>query len=414
LDLYKHQKEIIDKDIKCCGLFLGTGSGKTLTALLLARGTTLVICPKTQRDDGNWQRELLKNNINLDLTVISKEDFRRDWELLPKFHTVICDEAHTMLGVLPTMKWVNRQQVHNASQMFEALEKYLIKNMPVRFYLCTATIMKSPLTVWAAAKLIGYRIDYYSFRNAFYFRLPMPGREVWRMNTDEDSKERLATIINKIGYVGRLEDYFDVPEQTFVTKYINLTIEQKKRIKELKMEFPEPLVRCGKIHQVESGILAGDEFNPPESFYNGKLDRILELALEFPQMIIFAKYTRQIKEIVKVLKDEGYFVESMTGETETRGKILADLKLRQKYIFVVQAQISSGWELPLCPVIVFASRTYSFVDAIQSKGRILRADALKKNLYISLVVKDGVDEMVEDAINNKQDFSEKIYEAQRG
>ena len=36
-------------------LFLGTG--KTRTALCLAEGNTLVICPKQQREDKTWERE---------------------------------------------------------------------------------------------------------------------------------------------------------------------------------------------------------------------------------------------------------------------------------------------------------------------------------------------------------------------
>jgi superfamily II DNA or RNA helicase len=79
LVLYQHQKDIINKDPKKCGLFLGCGTGKTLTALHLARGKTLVVAPKTTREDNTWQRNLaLMDNIhNVELLVVSKEEFRR-------------------------------------------------------------------------------------------------------------------------------------------------------------------------------------------------------------------------------------------------------------------------------------------------------------------------------------------------
>ena len=49
--LYEHQKKVLLEDKHRCGLFLGTGAAKTRTALCLAEGKTLVVCPKQQRED---------------------------------------------------------------------------------------------------------------------------------------------------------------------------------------------------------------------------------------------------------------------------------------------------------------------------------------------------------------------------
>jgi hypothetical protein len=63
--------------------------------------------------------------------------------------------------------------------------------------------------------------------------------------------------------------------------------------------------------------------------------------------------------------------------------------------------------------MIFASRTYSFVDYDQALGRIQRVNNIKHNLYISLVVKDGVDEAVDKALAGKQDFNERLYAEQQ-
>jgi len=243
----------------------------------------------------------------------------------------------------------------------------------------------------------------------FYFQLPMPGRQVFSPKTDDETKEKLAELVRKLGYVGRLEDYFDVPDQTYRTVYVDLTPKQKARIKEMSFEYPEPIVRVGKIHQIENGILLGDEFSLPEYFDNGKIETLKELALEFPKMIIFAKYTLQIAQIEQELSKAGYRVITLTGSTTNRGEVIARANGANECIFLVQAQISAGWELPAFPVMVFASRTYSFVDYYQAIGRIQRANNIKKNLYINLVVKGGVDEAVDKCISMKQDFNEKLY-----
>ena len=407
--IYKHQLDIITEDKPKTGLFLGTGSGKTLTALSLARGTTLVICPKTQKEDRNWEREAQKNKIHIDLTVVSKEEFRKRASTLRPYNTVIVDEAHTCLGVTPNIRWVKKQAIPKTSQLFEELGLYLMRVQPKRVYLCTATIMRSPMTVWGAAKILGQDWNFYEFRSVFYARLPMPGREVYTPKTDDATKERLAEAVRKLGYVGRLEDYFDVPDQTYKTVHVELTIKQKAKIKEMMLEYPDPLVRVGKIHQIENGVLAGDEFTDPELFENEKLDTLLDYAIEFPRMVVFAKYTAQIAQIASALEKAGKKVLCLTGATKERGEVIRKANEAKDCVFIAQAQISAGWELPEYPVMVFASRTYSFVDYDQAIGRIQRANNIKKNLYINLVAKGGVDEAVDKCISQKQDFNEKLY-----
>lgn len=408
MNLYKHQQKIIDEDPKWKGLFLGTGSSKTRIALELAQGKTLIIAPKMQVEDKVWERENKKWNINKNLTILSKETFRRDVNKLPRFDTVIVDEAHHVLGVTPNTRQRKKIIVPRASQLFEALQSFLNTN-PVRFYLVTATPAKSPMAVWAIGTLLKRRWDFFKWRNTFYTKLPIPLRDIWVPKHDTETKERLGKIVQSLGYTGRLQDYFDVPEQIYKNIYVSLTDEQQKRLKELPMEFPDPLVLVGKKHSVENGILNGDEFNDDEVFKNNKDEKILEYAEEFPRMIIFAKYSLQIKHLSSILKANKYPVFTLTGETKDRGELITRLKNLDKYILIVQSQISEGWELPLCEVMIFASRSYSFVHLDQAYGRILRSNHLKKNLYINLIVKGGVDEEVNKCLDNKKDFSEKIY-----
>lgn len=421
MKLYDHQKKIIEDDPKQAGLFMGTGSGKTRTALILAKGSTLVIMPKTQFEDQNWERELdkiLNSQIQYEkqirtITTISKENFRKNYLTLRSFDTVIVDEAHTVLGVTPNTRWRKKQPVPMTSQLFEALESYIQRTKPKRFYLCTATIIKSPMTVWGAAKVLGKKIDFFKFREQFYVRLPMPFREVYAPRSDNNVKDRLAKLVRDIGYVGRLEDFFDVPDQTYKTDYIELTVKQSARIKKLPIEYPDPIVCVGKKHQVENGVLAGDEYNDPEYFENGKIAKILDYAAEFPRIVVFAKYRDQIEQIsaaiIKAFPKRPVYV--LTGDTKDRGVLLKHAAAASEGVFICQAQISAGWELKEYPVMIFASRTYSFVDYDQALGRIQRGDNIKKNLYIKLITraKGSIDEAVDRSLENKQDFNKRIY-----
>lgn len=414
-ELFDHARKIVDEDKERTGLFLGTGATKTRIALCLARGSTLAIVPKTQRDDKNWPREIIKAKLKVNLTVISKEDFRRDHASLPAFKTVIVDEAHTCLGVTPNTRQRKGKQIPKTSQLFEALESYIERTKPKRLYLCTATIMRSPMTVWGAAKILGRDIDFRTFRDEYYVRLPMPFREVYAPRNDAGVKNSLAKLVRSLGYVGRLEDFFDVPEQVWKTEFIDLTTKQKQRISQLQIDYPDPIACIQKKHGVENGVLSGNEFSAAEIFPNGKIEKILDYAIEFPRMVVFAKYRAQIEQIAAALKKAGHKVAVLTGDTKDRGKLLADAAKAKECIFIAQSQISAGWELKEYPVMIFASRNYEWVHFEQAKGRIQRADRIKKNLYIKLITryKGSIDEAVDHSLENKQDFNERIY-ATRG
>jgi len=427
--LYKHQQDIINADPKKCGIFTSTGTGKTRICLLLAKGETLVICPKTQRDDRNWEREYLKivdeqasrygrgqpiKVFKPKLTVMSKEEFRRDAASLPRFETVIVDEAHTCLGVTPGTRQRHRQVIPMASQLFEALDVFIQRTKPERLYLCTATIIKSPFTVWAAAKLLG-KIEgdtmgsFYRFRETYYQRLPMPGRDVYSPKSTREVKDKLARLVKDLGYIGRLEDFIDMPEQVFKTEYVELTPKQKDRIKDIALEFPDPLVGALKKHMIENGILSGDEFNLGEEFPNKKLERILDYSIEFPQLLVFARYRAQIAQLAKALEKDGKKVFVLTGDTKDRGGMLAKAKATNEYVFIAQSQVSSGWELPDCPTVIFASLDFSLVNLVQAQGRVSRINNPKRNLYIYLVAR-GVDEHVyNNVVKFKMDFHLAVY-----
>ena len=418
IPFYEHQKRIIAEDKKKCGLFLGTGASKTRIALEMAEGKTLVICPKQQRDDEMWLRENKKWETNKDLTVISKEDLRKGWTSLPAYDTVIIDECHNNLGVMPA--YVQRKGVQRpkASQIFEATQKFLKKYPPKRLYLLSATPVPKPLSCWAIGTLLGQEWDFNQFREIYYTEIRMGLRRIWIPKKGDAIKQRLASLVQRLGYTGGLNDFFDVPEQSHKVVEIELTGEQNRAIKELMYAEADPLVRRARLRTIENGVLYGkkivsinekiDTMSANTILYpSKKIDYILERAMEFPKLLIFANYTAQIMEIEKALRAEGYNVSTLTGATKDRTFIKKVNDSPEPHIIIAQSSISSGYELPSFPCVIYASKSWRFVDFEQSLGRVLRANHLKKNLYIHLVVA-GCDKDCHDTIMSGQDFQEKL------
>jgi len=420
IPLYIHQKNMIAEDKKKFGHFTGTGSAKTRTCLELAEGSILVICPKQQFLDGTWEKNAEKFDIKKLITTISKETFRRDWEKLPVFDTVIIDECHNMLGVLPELRYRKKIPIPKTSQMFESTLMYLRKNPPrKRLYLASATPISKPMNMWAIAKIMGVDWDFLKFRDTFYFPTIMGRRQIWLPRKDDATKQRLAGLVQRFGYTGSLNDFVDVPDQTHKEVFLELTEPQKQAIKEIKETEADALVMKARVRTIENGILYTkkiEEINDIEEkmvkdtiiYPSQKIDYILERAIEFPKLLIFANYSAQIKEISKALRKEGYKVSELTGATKERGKLVEDAEKAEAHIVVAQSMIAEGYELPSFPCVIYASKSNRYVFYEQSLGRVLRINKLKKNLYIHLIIPKGPDEECHKSIMSGVDFQEKL------
>lgn len=418
--LYSHQQKIINDNKLKCGLFLGTGASKTRTALHLAEGDTLVICPKQQREDRTWERENEKWETKVNLKVISKEDIRKQWDTLPYYKTVIIDECHNNLGVMPAYSYVKGVQVPKTSQIFDATRKFIERTDPKRLYLLSATPVPKPMSMWAIGVLFGHNWDFAGFRSIYYIEIRIgANRRIWVPKRTDAARQRLADLVQRFGYTGSISDFTDIPDQIDKIVKIDLSSEQKRALEELSFNEADALVRASRARTIENGVLYGKKIeeldgntdqmiNTTKIFKSNKIDYILERAMEFPKLLIFANYTAQIETIAKALINEGYKVSTLTGQTKDRNFLQKVDESTEPHIVIAQSSVSAGWELPSFPCTIFASLSWRVVDHIQARGRVLRMNKLKKNLYIYLVVAGGKDEDCYNSIMEGNDFIEKM------
>lgn len=410
MQLYAHQQEVVDErnrpDRLRFGNWRGTGSGKTRTTVAIAEGVTVVVCPKTQADEGIWQKEwLFQNRDPKQLHVWSKEQFKKQMSIDPAgiagmlgCDTFIIDEAHTVAGVQPMTRQKNYVKFPRTSQIYEAVLQYVQLYQPKRIHPLTATPAPNPLAVYALGTILGRSWDYFKFRETFYIEKKIRGRNLWLVNRSKANKELLLRTIRSIGYTGSLQDWFDVPEQTFHTHNVGVTAAQDKAYRELKLLYPDPLVQAGKRQMLEQGIFE-------ESYVKENKTEAIEYYLEqFQKIVVFARYTKQIEHYESVFKDSECDVFTLTGSTKNRKEIIEQAQRSEKCVFIAQAAISAGWELPDFPCMIFGSMDYSFVNYDQAIGRILRANHLKKNLYVFLIAGDG-DAKVVKTVHAKENFS---------
>ena len=404
-NLYLHQTTLIELNPSKHLLAWSCGSGKTRTSIELALKNcerVLVVCPKALKE--NWRREIEKWSERFDgstvFKVVSKEEFRRDWEDLEGADGIIIDEAHFFSGI--------------TSQMHKNMVKYLTRNMVQYRWLLTATpYMSSAWNIYGLAAVLGTKWNYMSFKNKFFFDIRMGSRVIPKQR--EGIEEEISKLVAGLGSTVKLEDCFDVPEQNFETEYFALTAEQKKEIKAIDLSADPHIVRWTRIHQVLGGYLKGDEYNPGRKIDCDKLERVRELAEENPQMMVVSRYVGEIHAIKEVLEADGRYVGVISGDIKDKQAVLDDLKSRGNYVLIVSAGCSEGWELPECPLMVFYSYDFSLKSYIQIMGRIQRAGHIKKNTYLSLIVSGTIDEDVFKCVTiNKSDFHLAIYNDRSG
>jgi len=394
MELFKHQKEILEWAPERIVLVWETGTGKSLAAMELAKKTgerTLIICPKSLKLD--WiQKSAYMGDMR---HVMTKEEFRKDFDKLPRYNCVIVDEAHYFFGM--------------KSQMSKSLEKYVNKKHNVRYrYFLTATPQgSSPWNIYRMCILYGLKISYIAFDKAFFDSIPMGGRMIPVVKIGIE--DRLLRLIKKVSSVVRLDECADVPEQTFITEYFELTDEQKKAIETLDDILP--ITRYGKIHQICGGSLKGDGYVESKRFKSNKLDRVIELCETNKKVIVVCRYNNEIEMIKESLGDsKPVFVINGEVTGDDRHKIVEDCKTLDQYIVLINAACSEGYQIPTCPLMVFYSYDFQLKSWIQMKGRILRIDKLKKNVYMSLVVKGTIDEAIFETVTVKKNtFHMNIY-----
>lgn len=372
-----------------------TGVGKTLTAILWGNQfkKVLVICPKHLVKQ--WQRAVAKDG-KVDFFIISKEQFRINWDKVPKCDAIIGDEAHYFAGM--------------KSALSKNLIKYIKKHTVEFIWLLTATpYMSTPWNIYRLAQILGYKWNYWEFSNRFFFQVRMGARMIPQVRSGIE--EEIAELVRKIGSTVDIYDCFDVPEQTFAEpEFFAVTPAQEKRIKTLKTEELNPAVRYGYIHQIENGALkARDAFSENEFFDADKHKRIEELCDEHKKIAIIARYTLQLHLLRDLLHKKGKTVFLINGEEKDKDAIALKAEAAEECVVLINAACSEGYELPSIGMIVFASFSFSYKDYKQIIGRFLRGNKLKKNTYLPLVNEGTVDHASYLSVLKKEDFDIAIY-----
>lgn len=398
--LKPHQKRIVDENKPRALLALGTGTGKSLTAIRLMEKNKVsciqVICPKSIKEE--WYRKHEEYGCKIPLLVATKEEMKASKHLVYKPNTgVIIDESHKVVN--PT------------SGLFKALIKYLKQLNPEYIYCLSATpLTKNAWSLFGHAKILGFNPNYVKFRSVFFAQVRMGPRIVWLQR--KKIGYSASSFLSKINtYTIDLKDVTKVGQAIHEIQYIGLTPSQITIKEDIEMKETMPIVLNTKIHQLEQGQIKGDEFTDNVFVDSLKTERIIELAEEFPKLAVVVRYNLQIDHLKDILQKEGHKVYVIRGGVKDVAQVANMSDRASKCVLLIQAEVSEGYELPHFDTVVIASLSWSYIHYKQIIGRFVRLQhAERPKLYIHLQVSSGIDEKVYKSMMQGEDYQAKIYE----
>lgn len=429
-ELNEIQKEILADNPKRLLISAGTGAGKTALALLLSEGNVLVVSPKTNRIDKNFDRDAKLIGIPSPLHI-SKEDFMKINP--PACDTLILDECEWAFGVEATTYRQGGFEHIKTSKIHQAVYEYIRTYQPKRIYLLSATPCEKRMQAWAAGRLLGVltKPDFQSFTNfreVTHKARPRGYSVLWVEKKTEKATARVREFLQTFGYFKEM----DKAQPNIINVQIPLTKQQKEKIIATGEKYPEKkttdevnaidensAVRNMIKYGIECGVMTeyvfDDEAHTQKKISteipNNYLQELITIVKQEQNPIIFAQYIKQINIIKTYLTEKTNLnVVVITGSiSETdRAQALHDIANVPNTVLIAQSSISAGWQSLISSATIFASvtRWRHYQQGIGRNSRYQNRHEIK-NVY-RFYLGPVSEHIWNDIIDQRKDFNDKL------
>lgn len=453
--LWKHQEESIDfvMSHRAAGVFSGMGSGKTRVAVevvkRLDQQLILVVCPKAALEDGVWsqnfeqyfgraygylgltgkatvhQKTNLMNSkiaeyreLGIPLVICMNYDIvwrtpLKSFIMKHKWDCVILDEGHRIKSAGSTV-----------SKFFAGLGK---KTNARKLALTGTPTPNSPLDVYGlyrflASDIFGTNFD--NFKHQYADFGGFNGYQVLRFKNLDDLGQKMGTIAIRF----RTEDVLDLPPISHIKRFCDLGPNARRAYNDLNNEFitqigdgeitaSNILVKSLRLQQIASGYAKMDDRDQPIEIDTAKRVLLEEVIEELPHeiseeglvlepLVVFCKFTADIKGAIEVLRKKGYKV----GEISGRAKHLEPWRTGAINALVIQIDAGSeSIDLTRASYAVYYSHTYHLGTFEQSQARLHRPGQTKPTRFIHLIARDTIDEVIYQALTKKARINDYLY-----
>lgn len=272
--------------------------------------------------------------------------------------------------------------------------------------------------------------NFYQFRNRYAI---MGGFNRHQIVGYKDM-DQLIQKEHSIAYRVTKEEALDLPEQTFLQRYITMSSKEKGIYDRIKRESFAELENGGQItattvltkllrlQQFTGGFLVADGEEKPELVSKGKLNALEEIIDDYvigadKKLVIFARFRPEIDIIGKMLAKKKLRYGAIYGDVklEDRGDIVKDFQTNpETKVFLAQIDTAGlGITLTAADTCVYYSVNFNYAAYSQSLARIHRIGQKNTCTYIHLITEGTIDEVVLKALAKKEDLAKTVVDTWR-
>ncbi len=458
--LYNHQEAAAQFALTNngdCALYMEIGTGKTLAALTIFERLRkrqldlrmLVICP-ISLIEAAWIEDIRKftsfSYCNLrgkdlnpaDIYLVNYEQLRtkRGLEL------VSClTEPNPTLAVLDES---SRIKSHSTK-----ITKTLLKlkhSFRHRIVMSGTPAPNSEEEYWPQITFIRdgtFPSSFYAFRN-YYFHLARGGQTLpsgsfltkdvarnlfskgFKYELSRDSRAQMIRQMAPCCFYVKKAECLDLPDQISEVRKFELPPDirkvydamNKKLVAEVngrEVAATVALAKIVKLREICSGfLLDGDRALKAKS--NPKLKELAAVVEEIgdAQAIIWCEFRQEIEDLKALL---GHRAVTLYGATKDKHAPIRAFQAGESQFIIANSQsMAHGVTLTNCSVQIFYTLSYSFERHEQSRGRTHRIGQTNKCVYIYLIAKDSIEEIIMRVLRRKgkqQEIVEEYIRCQR-
>lgn len=451
-----HQKIAFEtmKDVDSYILSWDVGTGKTKPVIDVIRHhfienrieNVLIICPLSAVF--NWEKEFEKHsrlspkvsllvgtkinrlkalhNNSKKIFIINFAGLRTlEKELLKKpFGMIICDEIHNI-------KNFKAQQTQIAWALGDKADR--------KFGLSGTIILNNMLDLYGPVRFVDsgerFGVNYYKFIRTYFEDLNahMPRNRYFpNWQPKQNAVGELTAKTKDLISVKRKEECLKLPPQDFQINYIEMTPVQTKAYEEMTKEMitfieNEPavaktaLTKNMRLNQIIQGFIKNDSGGINRFAHNPKLSALKELLedLQDRKVIVWCHFTEDVKVICETLHKQKINFVSIYGGTSNEDRQKAMDSFQNGLARVLVANMQAAGEaltFTASDYAIYYGLNYSRKDYVQSQGRNHRkgSEIHEKITYLHLIMKNTVDEVILQALKNKEDLAQAVLNHLKG
>lgn len=394
--LYPTQEEVMNEAKPSYFYGLGTSSGKSLISiyhyLKHNKGEPLlIVCPPTKKKSNEWDYEIEKveqhEEIKIDYEVIASSMLAKEYKKYSN-HFVILDEAHYFMN--PTS---NRGKA--AQKLCKASTNYVM-------------LSATPGESWS--KFMNYMIIFGFYKNkteflkkhAIYETKYFGGRSIKQI-VDFQNTDILERYWQSIATMKETSYFVDLPQVSERFVEFNKSNLYKSAAKDRVVEINDEQVILDSPPKLGATL----RYLTNQKAKVAYTKELLESTND--NVVIFYQFTREKDNLLEMLSKLDKQVFEVSGQqfelpTQVERKSLSNS------VTLVQIQAgSAAIELKYANQVIYYCPTYSYTQYQQSRGRCIRHGGHDRVEIIKFKTKGTIEKQVWRALDNKQDFDEKLY-----